>query len=421
MPSPHSITLWRVTIGLMLAQSLAQAAHSTAVTVNTLAAVQLSGQKALAGMAGMAVLGGSALAAYPAGYLMSRLGRRYGLVLGAATASLGAGLAGFGIVRASFFAFLWGLFVVGMGRAALDQSRFAAAEVTPQERRARVMSLVIWGATVGAVSGPLLAAPAGNWALSLGMNTYAGPLLLTSAGYAVVALVLFVMLAVDWQRLVEHASSIPSATPTTPTTLPTPPTRPRSFREALRQPVVFAALVAMACGQAAMVLLMASVSVHMSDHGHGLGDISAVISIHVLGMFAFSPLVGQLADRWGRRAVIVGGALVLMAGCVIAPLSLDTPWIALGQFCVGLGWSGCYVAGSALLADALGAAERARLQGANDAVVNVASAAGSLGSGLLLATAGFTVLAAVGFAVALLPLLAAFASLPAAGKLVRTE
>ncbi|MFC1463613.1 MAG: MFS transporter [Candidatus Brachytrichaceae bacterium NZ_4S206] len=426
MSSSHSaaLTLLRVTIGLMLAQSLAQAAHSTAVTVNTLAAVQLSGQKALAGMAGMAVLGGSALAAYPAGYLMSRLGRRYGLVIGAATASLGAGLAGFGIVRASFFAFLWGLFVVGMGRAALDQGRFAAAEVTPQERRARVMSLVLWGATVGAVSGPLLAAPAGNWALSLGLNTYAGPLLLTSAGYAVVAFVLFVMLAVDWQRLVERASSTPSTARATPPTLTTPITpspHPRSFAQALRQPAVFAALVAMACGQAAMVLLMASVSVHMSDHGHDLGDISAVISIHVLGMFAFSPLMGQLADRWGRRAVIVAGALVLMAGCVIAPLSLDTPWIALGQFCVGLGWSGCYVAGSALLADALGAAERARLQGANDAVVNVASAAGSLGSGLLLAVAGFTVLAAVGFAVALLPLLAAFASLPAAGKLVRTE
>ncbi|BCX04589.1 MAG: MFS transporter [Candidatus Roseilinea sp.] len=421
----------RVTIGLMLAQSLAQAAHSTAVTVNTLAAVQLSGQKALAGLAGMAVLGGSALAAYPAGHLMARLGRRYGLVLGAITASLGAGLAGFGIVRASFFAFLWGLFVVGMGRAALEQSRFAAAEVTPQARRARVMSLVIWGATVGAVSGPLLAAPAGNWALSLGMRTYAGPLLLTSAGYAVVALVLFVMLAVDWQRLVERASSTPPTTratpptpmtPMTPTTPVTPASHRRSFREALRQPAVFAALMAMACGQAAMVLLMASVSVHMSDHGHDLGDISAVISIHVLGMFAFSPLVGQLADRLGRRAVIVAGALVLMAGCVIAPLSLDTPWIALGQFFVGLGWSGCYVAGSALLTDALGQAERARLQGANDAVVNIASAMGSLGSGLLLAAVGFTFLSAVGFAVALLPLLvAAFASPPAARTLARAE
>ncbi|MFN4293222.1 MAG: MFS transporter [Thermoflexales bacterium] len=396
----RSGALLRVTFGLMLAQSLAQAAHSAAVTVNTLAAVQLSGQKALGGLAGMAVLGGSALAAYPAGYLMARLGRRHGLALGAVTASLGAGLAGFGIVRASFFAFLWGLFVVGMGRAALDQSRFAAAEVAPRERRARVMSLVIWGATVGAVSGPLLAAPAGNWALSFGMNTYAGPLLLTAAGYAVVAVALFVALAVDWQALVSRA-----AEPAAPATPMTPHPRRRSFREALRQPTVFAALVAMACGQAAMVLLMASVSVHMSDHGHDLGDISAVVSIHVLGMFAFSPLVGQLADRWGRRAVIVAGALVLMAGCVIAPLSLDTPWIALGQFFVGLGWSGCYVGGSALLADALGAAERARLQGANDAIVNVASAAGSLGSGLLLAAVGFAALSAVGFAVALLPLL----------------
>ncbi|PJF48407.1 MAG: MFS transporter [Candidatus Thermofonsia Clade 3 bacterium] len=403
MSSSHPASLLRVTIGLMLAQSLAQAAYSAAVTVNTLAAVQLSGQKALAGLAGMAVLGGSALAAYPAGRLMARLGRRYGLVFGAATASLGAGLAGFGIVRASFFAFLWGLFVIGMGRAALDQSRFAAAEVTPQERRARAMSLVIWGATTGAVSGPLLAAPAGNWALALGMNTYAGPLLLTAAGYAVVAVVLCVALAVDWQALVNRA-----AEPATRAT-PTPPgisrSQQRSFREALRQPAMLAAMVAMACGQAAMVLLMASVSVHMSDHGHDLGDISAVISIHVLGMFALSPLVGQLTDRLGRRTVIVAGAVVLMAGCVIAPLSLDTPWIALGQFFVGLGWSGCYVAGSALLADTLGAAERARLQGANDAIVNVASAAGSLGSGLLLAGAGFTVLAAVGFAVALLPLL----------------
>ncbi len=404
MPPATSASLLRVTIGLMLAQSLAQAAHSTAVTVNTLAAVQLSGQKALAGLAGMAVLGGSALAAYPAGYLMARLGRRNGLTLGAAVASLGAGLAGFGIVRASFFAFLWGLFVVGMGRAALDQSRFAAAEVTPQDRRARVMSLVIWGATVGAVSGPLLAAPAGNWALSLGMSTYAGPLLFTAAGYAMVTLVLFVMLSVDWQALVAQAMHRSPDATSAATPLPASPRR--TFVQALRQPAVFAALIAMACGQAAMVLMMASVSVHMSDHNHGLGDISTVISVHVLGMFAFSPLVGQMADRLGRRAIVAIGATTLMAGCVIAPLSLDTPWIALGQFLVGLGWSGCYVAGSALLADALGASERARLQGANDTVVNIASAAGSLGSGLLLAAVGFTVLSAVGFTVALLPLLA---------------
>jgi MFS family permease len=403
MQSTERSALLRVTLGLMLAQSLSQAAYTTGTTVTTLAAVQLSGQKALAGLAGMTTLAGAALAAYPAGKLMAKAGRRNGLTLGAFVCCLGAFIAGFGIVRASFPAFLWGLFVLGMGRAALEQSRFAVAEVNTTERRARAMSIVIWGATIGAVIGPLLAAPTGNWALSMGMSTYAGPLLFTSVMYVVVGLVLFGVLSVDWQKLTDRAAATSA---TEQADVPPPPNKSRSFREALREPAVFAALIAMMCGQAAMVLLMASVSIHMNDHNHGLGDISAVISVHVLGMFALSPLVGQLADRWGRRQVIALGAGILMAGCVIAQLSYDTPWIALGQFCVGLGWSGCYVAGSALLTDALGAGERARLQGANDTVVNLASAAGSLSSGLLLALSGFTLVSVVGFTVALLPLLA---------------
>ncbi len=415
MQSSDRAPLLRVTLGLMLAQSLAQASYSTAATVNTLAAVQLSGQKALGGLAGMAVLGGSALAAYPAGRIMGRIGRRYGLSLGALISCIGAAIAGVGVVRASFPAFLWGLFVLGMGRGTLDQSRFAAAEVNPPDRRARAMSIVIWGATVGAVTGPLLAAPAGNWSLTMGLNTYAGPMFVTSIGYLLISAVLFIVLAVDWRALLTRAGNVP--TPSTPTSSGT--ATQRSFRQALRDPKVFAALVAMACGQAAMVLLMSSVSVHMNDHNHGLGDISTVISIHVLGMFAFSPLVGQLADRAGRKPVVIAGACVLMAGAVIAALSLDTPIIAFGQFFVGLGWSGCYVAGSALLTDALGAHERARLQGANDTVVNIASAVGSLLSGLLLAANGFYLVAAVGFAIALMPLIASVSLIPGAGRLAQ--
>lgn len=392
----------RATLALMLAQSLSSAAFTTATTVNQLAAVSLSGQKALAGLPGTFVLAGSALAAYPAGRIMGRIGRRYGLTLGAFLGALGAAIGGWGVVRGSFAAFLWGLFVLGMGRGALDQSRYAVAELHTRDRRARAMSYVIWGATVGAVLGPLLAVPAGNWALSLGLSTYSGPLFVTAALYLGSAAVLFVLLAINWRALSERvalADANEAAAPPQPTTT-------RSYRQALREPAVFAAVVALACGQASMALMMSSISVHMNDHAHGLGDISAVISVHVLGMFAFSPLVGQLADRVGRRAVIALGAGVIISGCVIAPLSLDTPLIALALFLVGLGWSGCYVGGSALLTDALGRAERARLQGANDTVVNIASATGSLSSGLLLALVGFPLLSAVGLAVALLPLAA---------------
>jgi MFS family permease len=407
----------RATLALMLAQSLSAAAYTTATTITQLAAVSLSGQKALAGLPGTFVLIGSALAAYPAGRIMGRIGRRYGLTLGAVLGAAGAAIGGVGIVRGSLLAFIWGLFVLGMGRGTLEQSRYAVAELHVKSNRARAMSYVIWGATVGAVIGPLLTAPAGNWALSMGLNTYSGPLFVTAALYIVAAAVLFGLLAVNLRAIAEHVARADAQDAVEVVA----PTQARSFRDALRAPAVFAALVAMACGQAAMALMMSSISIHMNDHNHGLGDISAVISAHVLGMFAFSPLVGQLADRLGRRAAIALGATVLAIGCVIAPLSLNTPAIALALFLVGLGWSGCYVGGSALLTDALGVSERARLQGANDTVVSIASATGSLGSGILLAAVGFTALSGVGLAVALLPLLAALFVRPSAVRPAMTS
>ena len=63
------------------------------------------------------------------------------------------------------------------------------------------------------------------------------------------------------------------------------------------------------------------------------------------------------------------------------------------------------MSGSALLTDALGAAERARMQSTNDAAINIASAVGSLSGGMLLSAFGFGVVSTIGLAVALVPLL----------------
>ena len=314
----------RATLAMMLAQSLSSAAFTTATTVNQrLAAVSLSGQKALAGLPGTFVLAGSALAAYPAGRIMGRIGRRYGLTLGAVLGAAGAAIGGVGIVRGSFPAFLWGLFVLGMGRGALEQSRYAVAEIHTRDKRARAMSYVIWGATVGAVLGPLLAAPAGNWALSLGLSTYSGPLFVTAALYIVAAAALFVLLAVNcgrWRRASRRPMRRrpPSTRPSGRVALSSGAARTRRVRRADHAHV----------RSGVDGVMMSSISVHMNDNSHGLGDISAVISFHVLGMFAFAPLVGQVADRLGRRAVIALDAGVIALGCVVAPLSLDTPLIA---------------------------------------------------------------------------------------------
>lgn len=404
-PQSHQQVVLRVTLALFLAQALSAAAYSTTASINTFAFIELTGQKALAGVPLTLVLVGSAFANYRLGPFIQRRGRRVGLVLGGLMGAMGALCGAIGVVTANLFIYVPGMILLGAGRGILDQSRYAAAEVYPHSQRARAISIVVWGATIGAVFGssPAVVVPLTNLAASLGVNLYSGPMFATAALFLMVAIALFVLMAVDLAKLSREAQTqeTPVITAATPSA-----TGQRSFFEIMHLADARVAAIAMVCGQAAMVFAMGVIGVHMKDNGHALGDISIVQTTHVLGMFALSPLVGILGDRLGRKPVIALGALTLAAGCILAPLSLYTPWIAFAQTLVGLGWSACYVSGSALLTDTLGAAERARLQSTNDALINIASAAGGLSGGVLLSMLGFGVVSAVGLIVSLVPVLA---------------
>ncbi len=153
-----------------------------------------------------------------------------------------------------------------------------------------------------------------------------------------------------------------------------------------------------------MVAIMVITSLHMKDHNHQLADISAVISAHTLGMYAFSVVSGRLADRWGRGPVILTGSATLLLACLTAPLSPEVVPLAVSLFLLGLGWNFCFVGGSTLLADQLSPLERARTQGVNDLLVGLASATGSLSSGLVFAATSYTMIAMVAGGLALIPL-----------------
>jgi MFS family permease len=181
----------------------------------------------------------------------------------------------------------------------------------------------------------------------------------------------------------------------------------RPMLEILRQPAALVAVGAMVMGQVVMVALMVITSLHMRNHQHTLRDISAVISSHTLGMYAFSVLSGRLSDKWGRVPVILIGAFTLLLACIAAPLSPNVIPLAVALFLLGLGWNFCFVGGSTLLADQLSPAERSRTQGTNDLLIGLASAAGSLGSGIVFAMSNYTVIAIVSGILALIPLLIA--------------
>jgi MFS family permease len=156
-----------------------------------------------------------------------------------------------------------------------------------------------------------------------------------------------------------------------------------------------------------MMVPMSITSVHMKDHHHALTAVSVVISAHTLGMYAFSIISGRMTDRWGRGRVIILGSAVLTLSCLMAAPSVRLLPLAVALFLLGLGWNFAYVAGSTLLADQLSPGERAKTQGFNDLLLNLASAASQIGSGVVYAAGGFGVMGFAAGALALVPLILA--------------
>ena len=370
--------------------------------MNAIVGAQLSGRPSWAGVPSAVYQAGAALAAVGWGHAMDRFGRRLMLALGLLCGITGASLAGGAVVASSFWILLAGLTLMGAANSALQLARFVAAEVHLPAERGRAIANVVIGGTVGAILGPLLTGPTGRLARALGVDELAGPYSASAVLFLVAALLILARLRPEPREIGRELARVyaPAAGGAEDAARP--------LRLILRQGPVRAAMATLVLAQVVMVMLMVITSLHMKHHHHPLGSIAAVISSHVVGMFAFSVVSGRLSDRWGRGPTILAGAVGLTLGCLTAPLSPAVVPLGLSLFVLGLGWNLCYVGGSALLADQLAPAERARAQGFNDFVMGAASAAGSLGSGWVFATVGYGAMGVVAASAALVPFVLAW-------------
>lgn len=369
---------------LVSGQVLGGIGVASGIAVGALLAAETSGEDSLSGLASTTQVLGGALMTAPVAALMAAHGRRVGLVAAYAVGTVGAALAVLAAVVGSFPLLLVGTALFGASTTANSQSRYAATDLAPLDRKGRSLSLVVWATTIGSVLGPNMVGPGAWVARQLGLPELSGALLFSAVGFVVAAAVLQARLRPDPLLLAREVAATG------------PPVRARGsvwhgIRVIRRTPAALLGTVTITLGHAVMVAVMVMTPLHMR-HGHAEVElIGLVISIHILGMFGLSPVTGALTDRFGARPVILTGVGILLAACALAGLSgPGSSWtLTTGLFLLGLGWSCTMVAGSGLVAGALEVADRSAGQGASDIVMGLGAAAAGALAGVVVGLWGY--------------------------------
>lgn len=356
-------------IPVVLAAALMQAAMAAASAVSAILIADDLGP-ALAGLPNTAGVLGTAAGAMLLGRWTALLSRAQALRIGYGLGVAGGACTVLAAVGAPIALLFAGMLLLGVGNSASLLSRYAAADAVAPARRARAMSTVVWGSTLGAAGEPFLMAPSQSAASSVGLPAIAGPFLLALAA---------VFSALVASRYIRR----------------TKPTEAPQIHAAISgRPVLLAAGV-MVVGQLVMVSVTTAVPVHTHMHHEGLGVLGMMLSVHTLGMFALSPLTGWCIDRFGPRAVTLAGLMGLLAAAVLVTRTgmAFTPAL----FLLGYAWNLCYLGGSAQLGSAA-------LESRVESSIWTVSALGTAASPWLFTLGGFPVLAAVSLTLAV-PLL----------------
>lgn len=343
---------------------------------------EITGSDTLAGLAAACTSVGGALATVPLARYMAARGRRPGLAFGWLLAAMGAVICFFAAVLDFYPLLPLGLTFLGMGSATTLSARYAASDLATENQRARAIGFLVWASTVGSVLGPSLAlGPAGWLAKQIGLPELAGPYVLAAIVFVVAAAFVDRQLRPDPLEVIGQLGRPASERP--------------AFRESVGKlwsnPAARLAVFAMAVGQAVMVGIMTMTPLHMKDGDHELRIIGLVISLHILGMYAFSPIVGWLVDRVGPNLIIAVGGITLFLGAELAAHTdaEDRTGVFIGLFLIGIGWSFGLVAGSSLLTGAVPLADRVAVQGVADLVMVGAGAGAGITGGFLKEAASY--------------------------------
>lgn len=399
---------------LIVMQVIGTVGVGIAPSIGVLLAGEVTGNEAWAGLARTASTLGAALLGLPLGNLAARFGRRFALTSGWWIAAVGSALLVIAAQASLVVPLFAGLLFIGAGSAVSLQARFAATDLAEPSHKGRSLALIVWVGTIGSVLGPNLGVPGQFVGAFIGLNVYAGAFLIAAVCLAVAGLIVFIWLRPDPLMLLQRSALLQRTASDPPASTGKAPSRLTLILAELRvNPAARFAVIAILTAQVVMVAIMTMTPVHIAHQGGSITIVGITISLHILGMFALSPLVGYFADRYGHRPTIGAGIVILFASLVTSALKPeDTSWIMVSLTLLGVGWSFVNVAASALFSAVISDQIRASSQGGVDALSNLCGATAALAAGPLLAATSFSALSVIAMAV-LAPLVLLTARRPA--------
>lgn len=378
---------------LVFGQVAGSAALSAAVTVGAFVIQDMLGQSTpWGGIASATVTVGTAFMAQVLSRLMLRQGRRRGLMLGYALALIGGLIAGCGVELHLLPVFLFGLFLFGNGQSANLLSRYAATDLAEANQRGAAMSRILFASTFGAVLGPVLIKPAEHLGQDLfGWNIYTGPWVFS--GLFFITSFVNVSLRLKPDPLILSGGTLSQRSIATQTGSDKRPSVAKFLISSPRTRLAFYGIVV---AHVTMVAVMTMTPVHLREHGHE--TVSAyIISLHIAGMYAFSPLVGRFSDAKGRLNTLLIGCLVLITSTVMSAVAGSNPATFFPSlWLLGIGWSFGLIGASSLLIDSVPIDQRVRVQGAADVAMSLFGGLAGFSSGFIRRSIGFPWLSLLG-------------------------
>ena len=317
---------------LLLSVGFSSIGFIAAITVTVLAAREVSNNPLFVGFPNAIGVGGATLGTQLFYMLSKSYSRIHALSATFAIGAIGGVILFTSLLIDSFALLLVGAFVLGIGQSATLQSRYAASFVASDKFKATALSLAVWFSVFGSIFGPRLVGEYSDYFAKI----FASDLII---GYIVATLGMFfaslsIIIFTSKNNPLREKETIETQS---------------SNNISNNKDGTFLSIL-LVLNHFTMVVIMSATPLHIQDIGETVKLVGVIISYHTLGMFLFSPILGNYVDKYGYKKFTYAGSSILLLSCVITFLNSEPFFLKIGLYLLGLGWNFNYVAISSAIA-----------------------------------------------------------------------